>query len=928
MADRFPLILNTSTNQIQEIASGDQLDLSGNNIANAGIITATTFVGAVTGNATGLTGNPSISITDIDVDGHTNLDNVSVAGITTINGGTLTVSGNFPRFYFIDTAGSDLDAYIVNNDNLLAFGKTNSPTPSNDVLTLNLSSYLSTFKGNVAITKDLDVDGHTNLDNLSVAGVSTFAGNADFSAGIDVTGAITSTGDITISSTSPQIFLTDTDNRNYEIGNNGGTFRIRDLTSDVNRISINSSGDVDISGNLSVGGVLTYEDVTNVDSVGIVTARQGVRLGVDGTSSANYISVGAGNDLKIWHQSSNNHSYISETGSGSLIVLADDFYVQDTSTATMISAKEGAEVNLHFNGGSPKLSTTNTGVTITGTASATTFVGALTGTASGNATISANADNRIITGGSGNALSGEANLTWDGTKLEVKTAFGGGGGTGLVLNDSVSTGANEGMNIQWQSGTDKQSDQCRIGQFSNATGSGSNLDFYTNAGDSGSSTRRLRITHDGKLGINQLDIDADLHVATAGSSEQDGTLKVGGSENSLGLVLAYDQSGYTTSTITSNPTYSSSGSILKIRTNAGDNPNQLVLKAGYVGISTDDPQRRLNIVHRSSSAYSATGFSGSGPTSLRLHNPEGTDNQGVGYHSGLEFVVSRGANSYGQLGYVRSGNNIGDFYFKHRTGGSSYAETTRIRHNGHLVNRGPMYGIWNETVQTANGGSRDTQFIQDSFGTWIIVAKIQNIAALRANQASTATLDTTNNDFADGGKWSSNWGDSYPVAVRYISASDWNFWRETRVIDFIHGVPHGRQYKAFFTDGQSSGMNQNTKWGWTCDGAWDGFGRWHNPTFAFWRMSDGNPTTVSQAFFTSAGGSCDFDSADDAKFGAHHSLSYGGQDTNVTTVYGVDDGAVGREDNFPNAPTNNSGTDFADYGLWVCINLGTLGQFH
>ena len=35
MANRFPLILNTSANQIQEIASGDQLNLSGNNIANA-----------------------------------------------------------------------------------------------------------------------------------------------------------------------------------------------------------------------------------------------------------------------------------------------------------------------------------------------------------------------------------------------------------------------------------------------------------------------------------------------------------------------------------------------------------------------------------------------------------------------------------------------------------------------------------------------------------------------------------------------------------------------------------------------------------------------------------------------------------------------------------------------------------------------------
>ena len=32
------------------------------------------------------------------------------------------------------------------------------------------------------------------------------------------------------------------------------------------------------SGNVSVGGTLTYEDVTNIDSVGLVTARAGVRI--------------------------------------------------------------------------------------------------------------------------------------------------------------------------------------------------------------------------------------------------------------------------------------------------------------------------------------------------------------------------------------------------------------------------------------------------------------------------------------------------------------------------------------------------------------------------------------------------------------------------------------------------------------------------
>ena len=45
---------------------------------------------------------------------------------------------------------------------------------------------------------------------------------------------------------------------------------------------INVGGAATISGNLSVGGVLTYDDVTNVDSLGIVTARGGVEFGASG----------------------------------------------------------------------------------------------------------------------------------------------------------------------------------------------------------------------------------------------------------------------------------------------------------------------------------------------------------------------------------------------------------------------------------------------------------------------------------------------------------------------------------------------------------------------------------------------------------------------------------------------------------------------
>ena len=61
-----------------------------------------------------------------------------------------------------------------------------------------------------------------------------------------------------------------------------------------------------VGGNVSIGGTLTYEDVTNIDSVGVITARAGVRvtggsvgIGTDNPSASldvykNFIGVGAG----------------------------------------------------------------------------------------------------------------------------------------------------------------------------------------------------------------------------------------------------------------------------------------------------------------------------------------------------------------------------------------------------------------------------------------------------------------------------------------------------------------------------------------------------------------------------------------------------------------------------------------------------------
>jgi len=50
-----------------------------------------------------------------------------------------------------------------------------------------------------------------------------------------------------------------------------------DGVSVINNESI--GGNLTVTGNATIGGVLTYEDVTNVDSVGLITARNGVVVG-------------------------------------------------------------------------------------------------------------------------------------------------------------------------------------------------------------------------------------------------------------------------------------------------------------------------------------------------------------------------------------------------------------------------------------------------------------------------------------------------------------------------------------------------------------------------------------------------------------------------------------------------------------------------
>ena len=159
-------------------------------------------------------------------------------------------------------------------------------------------------------------------------------------------------------------------------------------------------------------GVLTYEDVTNVDSVGIVTARGGLEVGaagVGGTVSAlghvEFVGVttiglgltlgddiqarfGNAGDLKVYHDGSN--SYIEDAGTGSLKVRGNVVDISATNAANMILATEGGTVSLYHNG-SKKVETSATGVTVTGQ-----LVGVTTGGTASGATVGVGTTGTIL----------------------------------------------------------------------------------------------------------------------------------------------------------------------------------------------------------------------------------------------------------------------------------------------------------------------------------------------------------------------------------------------------------------------------------------------------------------------------------------------------------------------------------------------------
>jgi len=248
---------------VGSIDANSDLDVDGHTeLDDLNVSGVSTFVGVINANS------------DLDVDGHTELDNVNISGVSTFVGIVTNLTTLFATQLSVSGVSTFNGLVDINADGQANSFKVEDLT-DNRVVIVGTGGELEddinfTFDGTkLFVGVELDVDGHTELDNLNVSGISTFLGNLDIDADIDVDGH-TELDDLNVSGISTFLGNLDID---ADIDVDGHT-ELDDLNvSGVSTFvgSIDANGDLDVDGhteldNVNISGISTFLGNLDIDA--------------------------------------------------------------------------------------------------------------------------------------------------------------------------------------------------------------------------------------------------------------------------------------------------------------------------------------------------------------------------------------------------------------------------------------------------------------------------------------------------------------------------------------------------------------------------------------------------------------------------------------------------------------------------------------
>ena len=176
--------------------------------------------------------------------------NQTISGNQTVSGhqnvaGLSTYAGNVDITGIIDVKGG---GSIISTAGIITCG------------TMNVVG-TSTVSGGAWVSGIQTISGSQHItQNQLVTGLSTYQGSVDVTGSLNMSGGgsiINSTGVATVGSL-----------------NVLNTTSFNNIAGDVNNLNV--TGVATFAGGVSIGGTLTYEDVTNIDSVGVITARSSI----------------------------------------------------------------------------------------------------------------------------------------------------------------------------------------------------------------------------------------------------------------------------------------------------------------------------------------------------------------------------------------------------------------------------------------------------------------------------------------------------------------------------------------------------------------------------------------------------------------------------------------------------------------------------